>query len=104
MEAVLCNQLSSIQPNLSASDGALEGVGLGLVSASLGCQASEHLPTLRTVTVALSYGVWVWESVHTQRHSCLSCQLAGLELGDMSWDCSENRRFHSQANCSSDEE
>ena len=30
MEAVLCNQLSSIQPPLSSSDGALEGVGLGL--------------------------------------------------------------------------
>lgn len=40
--------------------------------------------------MALSYGVWVWESVHTHRHSCLSCQLAGLEPGDMSRDCSEN--------------
>lgn len=90
MEAGLCNQLSSMQPALSGSGGALEGAGLGLLSAPLGGRASEQLPTLRMVTVALSYWVWVWEDVRIHRYSCLSCQLAGLELGDTSRDCSEN--------------
>ncbi|MBV94563.1 SPARC-related modular calcium-binding protein 1, partial [Eschrichtius robustus] len=77
MEAVLCDQLSSIQPALSSPVGGLEGSGFGPCFCSFWVPSIRVSPCPEDSGLALSCCVWAWESVHTHGHSCISCQLAG---------------------------